>query len=85
MSELLQRPQTMVDVFRLLPEGTPIEVIDNQFYMSPAPNLSHFNIVDAIVDELKKVVLKEHLGRVFLPLLMFFSETKTQFNPTFFY
>lgn len=50
MSELLKRPETMVDVYRLLPEGTPIQVIDNQFYMSPAPGFSHFNTVDSIVD-----------------------------------
>ncbi len=85
MSELLQRPETMVDVYRLLPEGTPIEVIGNQFYISPAPNLSHFNIVDAIVDELKKIVSKEHVGRVFFAPVDVFLGDKNAIQPDIFF
>ncbi len=42
MEALLQKPKTLVDVYRLLPEGTPIQVIQNQFYMSPSPLFNHF-------------------------------------------
>jgi Uma2 family endonuclease len=34
-------PKTALDVFRLLPEGTLCEVIDNVLYMSPAPKYDH--------------------------------------------
>jgi len=85
MSELLKRPETMVDVYRLLPEGTPIQVINNEFYMSPAPDFSHFNIVDSIVDNLKKAMAKKNSGRVvFAPVDVFLGD-KNVVQPDIFY
>lgn len=85
MSMLLKRPETMVDVYRLLPEGTPIQVINNEFYMSPAPNLSHFNIVDIIIDQLKKVVLKSNNGRIIYAPVDVFLGNKNAVQPDIFY
>lgn len=45
MEAIEQVPKTALDVFRLLPEGTLCEVIDNILYMSPAPKYSHQNLV----------------------------------------
>jgi len=85
MSELLAKPETMVDIYRLLPEGTPVQVIDNRFYMSPAPNFPHFNIVDTIIDELKKIVQKLNSGRViFAPVDVFLGD-KNAVQPDIFY
>jgi Uma2 family endonuclease len=85
MSELLKRPETMVDVYRLLPEGTPIQVIDNEFYMSPAPNFTHFNTVDGIIDALKKAVVTKNSGRViFAPVDVFLGD-KNAIQPDIFY
>ena len=85
MSELVNRPQTMVDIYRLLPEGTPIQVIDNEFYMSPAPNFSHFDVVDRIVDELKKIVARKNSGRViFAPVAVFLGD-KNAVQPDIFF
>lgn len=39
MPVLMNKPETLVDVYRLLPEGTPIQVINNQFCKSPSPAL----------------------------------------------
>jgi Uma2 family endonuclease len=75
----------MVDVYRLLPEGTPIQVIENQFYMSPAPDFFHFNTVDSIVDSLKKVVSDKNSGRVvFAPVDVFLGDTNAV-QPDVFY
>ena len=65
MSVLMRKPQTLVDVYRLLPEGTPIQVINNQFYMSPSPNFQHFDVLDKIYDLLKEEIKKQNSGRVF--------------------
>ncbi len=65
MPELLKRPETLVDIYRLLPEGTPIQVLDNQFFISPAPNVPRFRIVDSISDKLLKIVKESDLGQVF--------------------
>ena len=45
MEVLDQIPKTALDVFRLLPEGTLCEVIDNILYMSPAPKYTHQRLV----------------------------------------
>lgn len=76
MSVLMNKPETLVDVYRLLPEGTPIQVINNQFYMSPSPNFQHFDALDKITDALKDEVRKQQAGRVlFAPLDVFLGTT----------
>ena len=76
MSVLMSKPQTLVDVYRLLPEGTPIQVINNQFYMSPSPNFQHFDVLDTISDALKEEVKKQNAGRIFFaPLDVFLGES----------
>lgn len=74
----------MVDVYRLLPEGTPIQVINNEFYMSPAPDFSHFNTVDSIVDKLKQIVKKTGGRVVFAPVDVFLGD-RNAIQPDIFY
>jgi Uma2 family endonuclease len=45
MEAIAQVPKTALDVFRMLPEGTLCEVIDNVLYMSPAPKYTHQRLV----------------------------------------
>ena len=45
MDAIAQVPKTALDIFRMLPEGTLCEVIDNVLYMSPAPFYSHQKLV----------------------------------------
>lgn len=85
MSELLKRPETMVDVYRLLPEGTPVQLIDNKFYMSPAPNLPHFEIIDSIVFKLKKTVKERGSGRVFYAPVDVFLGKRNAVQPDIFF
>ena len=85
MSELLERPETMVDVYRLLPEGTPIQVINNQFYRSPAPNVPHFRIVDSLSEKLKKIIKESDLGEVFFAPVDVFLGNKNAVQPDIFY
>ena len=85
MSVLMQRPQTLVDVYRLLPEGTPIQVINNQFYMSPSPNFLHFDVLDKISDALKEEVKKLNCGRIFFAPLDVFFGTQNAVQPDIFF
>jgi hypothetical protein len=49
MESTIERPpRTMMEVYELLPEGTLAELIDNQIYMSPAPNTNHFTTAKKI-------------------------------------
>jgi len=58
MEAIEKVPKTALDVFRLLPEGTLCEVIDNVLYMSPAPKYSHQNLVFLLAKRIDK-----HLGK----------------------
>jgi Uma2 family endonuclease len=74
MDALLKRPQTMMDVYRLLPEGTPIQLINNSFNMSPAPLFKHFEACKNIYDVMNDFIKSNDHGIVcFAPLDVFFG------------
>jgi Uma2 family endonuclease len=64
MEKVLSRPQSMLDVYKLLPEGTPIQLINNRLYMSPAPRFIHFDVVKKIFKQLEEIVTNNNLGIV---------------------
>ena len=55
-------PVTALDVFRLLPEGTRAEVINNVLYMSPSPFFNHQEIVTELTIQIGTGVKKNSLG-----------------------
>ena len=81
-------PVTALDVFRILPEGTRAEVINNVLYMSPSPIYEHQKLISTLFlkigvhIEAKKmgeailspfdVYLEEHISAV-QPDLLFIS------------
>lgn len=76
MGKVLSRPQTMLEVYKLLPEGTPIQLINNHLYMSPAPRFKHFETVEAIYEALKQVVNINQLGKLaFAPVDVFLGDS----------
>ena len=65
MEVLEQIPKTALDVFRLLPEGTLCEVIDNILYMSPAPKYTHQRLIALLYKQIDAFVSDKQLGEVF--------------------
>jgi len=59
-------PKTALDVFRILPEGTLCEVIDNILYMSPAPNLTHQRLLGLFFRRIANHVDDKNLGEVII-------------------
>jgi Uma2 family endonuclease len=55
-------PVTALDVFRILPEGTRAEVINNVLYMSPSPLYSHQSIVTDLAITIGAGVKENKLG-----------------------
>lgn len=45
-------PQTPLEVFDLLPEGTRIQLINNTLIMSPAPSINHQRFVGSIFNQI---------------------------------
>ena len=76
MSVLMNRPKNMLDVYKLLPEGTPIQLINNEFYMSPALLFHLFEIVKNIFIQLNDHIITNKLGTVaFAPVDVYLGNT----------
>ena len=54
----------MMEVFKLLPEGTNAQLIRNQIVMSPAPSDAHQEVAGEIHAQLHLFVTKNALGKV---------------------
>jgi hypothetical protein len=48
MEEVRVKPKTMREIYQYLPEGVPVQFINNQLSMSPAPQDSHQQLVTDI-------------------------------------
>jgi len=66
MEVIEQVPKTALDVFRLLPEGTLCEVIDNVLYMSPAPKYSHQALVSLLARRIGNYLENTNIGEVII-------------------
>lgn len=59
---VIQPPRTMMEVFKSLPEGTRVQLIENNLVMSPAPLFRHQVIIDLIYPKLSIFVRRKKLG-----------------------
>ena len=74
-------PRTLLEVFKMLPEGTRAELIDNSLYMSPAPTLSHQRIVILLATQLYNLAAKKNLGEVTTGPVDVFLDKENIFQP----
>jgi Uma2 family endonuclease len=82
MEVIEQVPKTALDVFRLLPEGTLCEVIDNVLYMSPAPKYTHQRLLGLLFRKIATHVEDGNLGEVFIsPIDFYFEELQSAVQP----
>ncbi len=58
----IKPPQTLMEVYQMLPEGTNVQLINNQIIMSPAPSDAHQKILDKIYRRLGDYVEEKNLG-----------------------
>jgi Uma2 family endonuclease len=77
-----QVPKTALDVFRMLPEGTLCEVIDNVLYMSPAPRYTHQRLVGLFFREISLHLNQEHTGEAIIsPFDVYFENLLSAVQP----
>lgn len=62
MDTLLRPPRTMLELYNCLPEGTPVQLINNQLIMSPAPKDRHQKVIDKLYRRLGDFIEKNGLG-----------------------
>jgi Uma2 family endonuclease len=81
-NEIITPPRTVMEVFRMLPEGTLAEVIENTLYMSPTPSTNHQRLITLLLTQIHKYVSDNSLGEVFpAPLDVFLDEHSNAVHP----
>lgn len=86
MEAIEQVPKTALDVFRMLPEGTLCEVIDNVLYMSPAPKYTHQRLIGLFFRNIANYVEEGKMGEVFIsPVDVYFEDLLSAVQPDLIY
>lgn len=86
MQVVEQVPKTALDVFRLLPEGTLCEVIDNVLYMSPAPKYTHQRLLLLLAKKISNHLEISSTGEAFIaPVDVYFKDLLSAVQPDLIY
>jgi len=75
-------PRTMMEVFKMLPQGTLAELVENTLYMSPTPVSNHQRIVTKLLVQLSLHTDAHQMGEVFTaPFDVYLDETSNAVQP----
>jgi Uma2 family endonuclease len=84
--KILTPPRTIMEVFKMLPEGTLVELLNGTLYMSPAPTKSHQRLIKALALSISAVVEPNGMGELFLaPYDVFLDEEENVVQPDLFF
>ena len=79
---ILHPPRTIMEVFKMLPEGTLAEVIDNTLYMSPTPITKHQRVVSRLIIQIGSYLEESRTGEIFTaPFDVFLDEKSNAVQP----
>jgi Uma2 family endonuclease len=86
MNQLLQSPpKTIMEVFKMLPEGTLAELIDNQIYMTASPFGAHQRLQMKLSAKIFNFLEKHNIGEVVsAPMDVYLDETSNAVQPDIF-
>lgn len=75
-------PRTIMEVYKILPEGTLAELINGKIYMSPAPNTQHQRAIKSFFNKLSSYVEQAALGEIFIaPYDVYLDENSNAVQP----
>lgn len=81
-ADIVSPPRTIMEVFKMLPEGTLAELINGQIYMSPTPTNLHQRIIRKLSIKLSDFVERNDLGEVFFaPLDIYLDKNANAVHP----
>ena len=83
MTKTIQTPpRTIMEVYKMLPEGTLAELIDNIIYMAPTPLFNHQNTSTELVTAINLFLKKSKKGIVIAaPFDVYLDETSNAVQP----
>ncbi|MBS1556334.1 MAG: Uma2 family endonuclease [Bacteroidetes bacterium] len=86
ISKIQSPPRTIMEVYKMLPEGTLAELIDGQIYMSPAPTNKHQRMLILFVRKLGEFVEKNSLGTILIaPSDVYFDDSLNAVQPDLYF
>ncbi len=75
-------PRTIMEVYKSLPEGTLVELIDNVIHMSPSPVYKHQSVLQNIFRKLCDEVVDTRKGKVIIaPFDVYLDEVSNAVQP----
>src|SRR5215213_6493842 len=81
-SEVMMRPpRTMLEVFKSLPEGTLVQLIENNLIMSPSPKDRHQEVLEELTFHLTTHVRRKKMGKVRFAPYDVYLDQKNAFQP----
>ena len=84
--EIASPPRTMMDVYKMLPEGTLAEIINGQLFMSPAPTNIHQRTIRKIAIQLSQFIDEHTLGEIFIaPSDVYLDEEANAVQPDLYF
>jgi Uma2 family endonuclease len=81
MGAITTRPRTLLELYQCLPEGLPVQLINNQLIISPAPNDPHQQIVIDLAYERTGYVKKQKPGKTRVGLSDVYINDKNVYQP----
>jgi len=82
MEAIEQVPKTALDIFKILPEGTLCEVIDNILYMSPAPKYNHQQLVGLLYRKISRLLENDSYAETIIsPIDVYFDNLLSAVQP----
>ena len=85
METMVRPPRTGMEAFKLMPEGTYCQLINDVLIMSPAPTTQHARIQGKIYSMIINHVLQNQIGEVYFAPVDVYLDTKNAFQPDIFY
>ena len=81
METVIHPPRTLMEVFKGLPEGTLVQLIEKELIMSPPPKENHQRILGKIFNALYNLVALDKLGEVRCAPYDVFLDSRNAFQP----
>ncbi len=84
MESMLHPPRTALELFKILPEGTRCQLIDDHIIMSPSPVWKHQDVVKDILFQIESYLRKNALGKILSDVDIYINE-KNVYRPDVFF
>lgn len=84
MESMLHPPRTALELFKILPEGTRCQLINDHIIMSPSPKWTHQDIVRILLTSITKHLDINPLGKVLSDVDIYINETNVYRPDVFF-